>query len=410
MKVLISAYACEPGKGSEPGVGWNWAVQAARRHEVWVLTRTSNRPSIEAALEHDPVPRLHFLYEDFPEWARFWKRGQRGVHAYYLAWQLAAYRRARGSHKQIHFHLVHHLTFSAYWMAPLVGLLEAPFLWGPIGGAERLPAGLSDLLTMKHKIREFCKQTVGDLSRMDPVLRKTMRRASLILAQTPSTIDRLPARFRDKAIVFPAVGVEVPCGDNRRDSGADAPIRVISCGNLEYFKGHALGLRAFAGFAREHPNSEYRIAGEGRELVHLEKLADELGITNNVRFVGPLSRADLLRQIEACDILLHPSLRDPATWVVLEAMACSRPVICLDVGGPAIQVTRETGIPVPAGPNDRVVADLGRALSVLAADQPLRDRMGAAGRRRVESEYVWPRRGDAILELYEKAARGSGEH
>ncbi len=410
MNVLISAYACEPGKGSEPGVGWNWAVQAARQHEVWVLTRTANGPAIEAALARDPVPRLHFLYEDFPRWARFWKRGQRGVHAYYMAWQFAAYRRARRSHEQIHFQLVHHLTFSAYWMAPLVGLLDAPFLWGPVGGAERLPAGLSDWLNTTQKLREFCKQTVGDLSRVDPVLRKTMRRASMILAQTPSTIGRLPARFREKAIVFPAVGVETPDGNHHLDSVAGDAIRVISCGNLEYFKGHALGLRAFAGLAREYPNAEYRIVGGGRERAHLEQLAADLGIASNVQFVGPLPRAELLQQIRACDILLHPSLRDPATWVVLEAMACSRPVVCLDVGGPALQVTRETGISVPPGPHDRVVADLAGALRVLAADHLLRESMGAAGRRRIECEYVWPRRGDAILAVYERAARGAREH
>ncbi len=52
MKVLVSAYACEPGKGSEPGAGWNWVVAAARQHELCVLTRANNRESIEAALEH----------------------------------------------------------------------------------------------------------------------------------------------------------------------------------------------------------------------------------------------------------------------------------------------------------------------------------------------------------------------
>ena len=50
MKILVSAYACEPGKGSEPGAGWLWARAAARRHEVWVLTRANNREAIEAAL------------------------------------------------------------------------------------------------------------------------------------------------------------------------------------------------------------------------------------------------------------------------------------------------------------------------------------------------------------------------
>ncbi|HLE82176.1 MAG TPA: glycosyltransferase family 1 protein, partial [Dehalococcoidia bacterium] len=42
-KVLISAYACEPGKGSEPNVGWNVAREMARQHDVWVLTRANNR-------------------------------------------------------------------------------------------------------------------------------------------------------------------------------------------------------------------------------------------------------------------------------------------------------------------------------------------------------------------------------
>ena len=47
MKLLISAYACEPGLGSEPGAGWNCVRQAARFHEVWVLTRENNREPIE---------------------------------------------------------------------------------------------------------------------------------------------------------------------------------------------------------------------------------------------------------------------------------------------------------------------------------------------------------------------------
>ncbi len=50
LKVLISAYACEPNKGSEPEVGWQWALQMAKYHEVTVLTRTNNRAGIEREL------------------------------------------------------------------------------------------------------------------------------------------------------------------------------------------------------------------------------------------------------------------------------------------------------------------------------------------------------------------------
>ena len=66
LKVLVSAYACEPDKGSEPGVGWNWAKQIAHFHEVWVVTRTNNRPAIEERIEKNPDPNLHFIYVDLP--------------------------------------------------------------------------------------------------------------------------------------------------------------------------------------------------------------------------------------------------------------------------------------------------------------------------------------------------------
>ena len=88
MKVLLSAYACEPDKGSEPAVGWNWVRQVSRFHEVWVITRANNRKPIEKALAKNPLPNAHFIYFDLPHWARFWKRGQRGAHLYYYLWQL----------------------------------------------------------------------------------------------------------------------------------------------------------------------------------------------------------------------------------------------------------------------------------------------------------------------------------
>ena len=47
MKVLLSAYACEPGQGSERGIGWGWAQQTAGFHDVWVVTSGEQQPAIE---------------------------------------------------------------------------------------------------------------------------------------------------------------------------------------------------------------------------------------------------------------------------------------------------------------------------------------------------------------------------
>src|SRR3954454_25025722 len=66
LRILISAYGCSPGRGSEPGVGWNWSVQLARFHDVWVLTPERERLAIQAYPANDLPPNLHFVHCDLP--------------------------------------------------------------------------------------------------------------------------------------------------------------------------------------------------------------------------------------------------------------------------------------------------------------------------------------------------------
>jgi len=69
MRILLSVYGCEPHHGSEPGVGWNWALELQRQgHDVVALTRTNNRPQIEDFFVREPsAPRPKFIYYDLPE-------------------------------------------------------------------------------------------------------------------------------------------------------------------------------------------------------------------------------------------------------------------------------------------------------------------------------------------------------
>src|SRR3954471_9943399 len=115
MRILVSAYACEPGKGSEPGVGWMWCRLLARFGEVTVITRANNRPSIEAASSIPEFSHLHFEYVDLPPWARRWKRGAKGARLYYVLWQFAALKRARRLVSDTKFDLAWHVTFANAW-------------------------------------------------------------------------------------------------------------------------------------------------------------------------------------------------------------------------------------------------------------------------------------------------------
>jgi len=95
-RVLVGAYACEPNRGSEPCVGWQMTQAISAHHEAWVITRHSNKRAIERSLSLSPNPNLHFIYVDLPRWARFWKKGDRGVRLYYYLWQLRAWWRRAG--------------------------------------------------------------------------------------------------------------------------------------------------------------------------------------------------------------------------------------------------------------------------------------------------------------------------
>jgi len=108
-------------------------------------------------------------------------------------------------------------------------------------------------------------------------------------------------------------------------------------------------------------------------------------------------------------VLVHPSLHDSGGWVCVEAMAAGKPVICLDLGGPAAQVTEETGIKIPAHTPEQVIAGLGGAMRRLAEDPGLRRSMGLAARKRAEEQFSWRRRGEQLQEFYERVVRTAEE-
>jgi glycosyltransferase involved in cell wall biosynthesis len=81
-------------------------------------------------------------------------------------------------------------------------------------------------------------------------------------------------------------------------------------------------------------------------------------------------------------------------------MAAGRPVICLELGGPALQVNDECGIKVPAISSKQVVQDIAEGLSRLASDPALRARLAEAGRQRVEEHFNWNRKGSEMAGIY----------
>jgi glycosyltransferase involved in cell wall biosynthesis len=402
MKVLVSVYACEPDKGSEPGVGWNWVKQIARFHEVWAITRTNNREAIERAIGEKPPANVHWIYFDLPYWLRFWKKGQRGTQLYYYLWQIGAYHVAKRLHGRVAFQVVHHVTFVKYWVPSFLAFLPAPFVWGPVGGGEVTPEPFYKSFSFRGKVYERLRNMARCVAEKDPFLRSAARRTRLAVATTRDTESRLRGLGCQSVTIFPAIGMgEYETGKLKRVHEADS-FRLVSIGRLLHWKGFHLGLMAFARFQQTFPNSEYHLIGDGPERQHLENLAQKSCIPGTVRFWGHLPRARALAKLMRAGVLVHPSLHDSGGWVCMEAMTAGCPVICLDIGGPALQVTEATGIKVEASDPGQVINDLARAMLELARNGILRESMSRAGRQRVLRDFSWDKKGEWIRDVYQQ--------
>ena len=402
-RIIATAYACEPGRGSEPGIGWNIVREVSRTHRITVVTRANNRDVIENALRRDPSPGLEVVYFDLPAWARFWKRGGRGVQLYYYLWQIGAFRKARALHRADPFDVAHHVTFGRYWSPSLLPLLGIPMVWGPVGGGESAPAGFHRDFGLRGRVYEFARSAARWLGEHDPLVRMTARKCHVALPTTHETqrrLERLGVR-RTRLLGNAALNDEEYVEFGQIDDPPAGPVRFLSVGRLLHWKGFHIGLRAFG--RAELADAEYWIVGDGPERKALEELATDLGIEDQVRFLGSVPRSEVLEALGACHVLVHPSLHDSGGWACVEAMAAGRPVLCLELGGPAVLVDESVGARIEARGTSEAVDQLARAMTEYAGDETRRRAASEAATAKARREFTWSAKAVLIGQAYRDA-------
>jgi glycosyltransferase involved in cell wall biosynthesis len=200
-------------------------------------------------------------------------------------------------------------------------------------------------------------------------------------------------------ILHPAIGVEKIFKFDKPIFDADHKINVLSMGRLVPLKGFHLGVAAFAKLLETYPDAKLTIVGKGRGLA-IHELVDKLHINQKVNFIEWLPRDEALRLMENADVFLFPTF-EGGGMVVLEAMAHGLPVVALNYGGPAYMASSDCAILVSPGDMDTTVSSLAEGLRRLAVDPDAREKMGSAAITRIEKEYLWSNRHEAIREWYQ---------
>ncbi len=397
MRILLSAYACEPGVGSEAAVGWGWASHLSPKNEVHVLTRESNRERIESEMHANPISNLHFHYFDLASWMKGWKKGNTGIYLYYLLWQFGAYRLAKQLINKYNFDLVHHVTFVSARFPSFMGGLGIPFVFGPVAGGERAPPALWLSFGWRAVVNETIRTLSANWLRFSPSVQRTYFKASHIVATSPQTTEIIPDRMHHKCSEILGIALsndEYALLSSMRANAENqsATVRIFFAGRCLYWKGMSLGLRAFARIVAAIPTARLTIIGDGPDRKNWQQLANNLNIHESVEWISEMRRDDFLRLLAHQDILLFPSLHDSGGMVVLESMAVGIPPVCLDIGGPGILVTPAAGEKILSSDPNNVINDLYDAMLRLAIDLKVRKEKGEQAKRRIEEYFMWPKK------------------
>lgn len=400
MKLLIVAYACEPGKGSEQGTGWNLAIRLAKHHEVTVLTRANNEGVISDALAEMDGAKPQFLYHDLSSrMLSLKKKSFFPVQLYYALWlrSVGSFLKEQGGVAQ--YDLVHHLTFNSFEIPPAF-LLDAPGLkfWGPVGGGQVAPEALIRTIQPIAAIQERLRKKRVGLSAAAKTLKQTLGACDAVLFANEETRNLLSPFCGNRVGVMVDVGVD-PNHFTPSDVNGDGT-RILFAGKFEPRKGTRILLRAFAKAYGQNDSLRLRMVGDGPEWELEKKWVAEQGLGEVIELPGRRSHAEMAQEFAHADCFIFPSLRDTTGAIALEAMASGVPTICLDHQGARLMVDLESGIRVPVTSEEETIQGMAHAIVKLSDDAVMRAEMGRRGRERVEELFCWESKVDRLLEEY----------
>lgn len=406
IKIFVSAYACEPGLGSEIGVGWHWVLEMSKYFDLWVLTRESNRRSIEPWIaQHPEYGSIRFLYYDWPKWARCWKKGLRGVRTYYNLWQLCTNSIVKRTMRENGIKVYHHLTYgNVLWGVSSYGQKQF-FIWGPVGGVETIPEEYSRFYPKKMRMVECLRRmVVGNLKR-NRGFKNRCRNADLILCKTDILRQHIPACCQDKAVLFTDVAVDAFSQMAPIETEKDKRVvEYITVGRLDPWRGFDLTIEAFALASAKSDDIHLTIIGKGADKERLTALIDKLNLGGKVTMAGAVSMERYQEDMRCSDVVVNASLKEGAVTVSFDSMALGKPLICIDTTGYTRYFSSDYAEIIQRGGRAGTIRALADSM-VKLTDPQIRHEMGskaqAAGKR-----FTWQNRGreiyGAILAAMEK--------
>ena len=398
--ILLLAPYCDPDDVGEAYCAFHWVKAIASRSNVTLLTMTrpGNRihealPNVQVqSIDEPPIYRRHerlnamakLSYPTFYRWAK----------------KVIGQKLKAGDL----FDLAHQLSpFSMRHLSPLRHF-DIPYVLGPMAGGLPTPNGFKsecqgEAWYMKLRGIDPIRR------RIDPALRDSFKKASLILGAAPYVQDLLAGMPIKAFASISELGMDrlpTPINERRRRSHkptVDQPLRLLHVGRGIRTKGLADVLAAFEKIP-DTLHVHLDIAGKGPEI---DKAADsilEKGLMDRVTLHGQIPRSHVEQLYAAADVFCFPSFREPSGSVVFEALSHGMPVITADAGGPAHVIDASCGLKVPVTTPDDMAKHIAGAIETLYHQPNLREYLSLGAVSRMRKLALWPNKMDQLFDFY----------
>jgi glycosyltransferase involved in cell wall biosynthesis len=418
MRVLLSAYAFSPYRGSECAVGWNIVTRMAKFHEVTVLCgdvsqSLETKKDLERYFnEHGPIPQLTIQYVPPSILIIFIERLHQipGLWAlYYLAynlWQLKAYRVAKELQAKRPFDLAHHLNMIGYREPGYLWRLPLTFVWGPVGGSPNESWAYRSLFSFPGQIKVLSRTWINEIQkRMAFRAKKAAKKAAKIWAVTTDDLYTVNNIWGAHAEQMIETGTTLRDESRIRTWDGKEPLKIVCSGIHTSRKALPIVFRAIVA-AGIKDKLKIVILGAGPETESWVDMANHLRLAESITWRGMLSHQEAMTDMNDAHLLLFPSLKEGTPHVVLEALSLGVPVICHDACGMGIAVTDSCGIKISLRDPEASIKGFEKALKSFFNNPALVETLSKGALARA-AQLTWEKKVEAIAKGYENVFEGN---
>lgn len=407
FSILINAYACSPGMGSEPGMAWNWCVNLAKYCELYIITEGEFRKRIEEVVSVLPQGKnMHFYYNPVSEEVRrmCWNQGDWRFYKHYRSWQWRTYEMANEIIAVKHIDILHQLNMIGFREPGYLWKIEdIPLVWGPIGGLKRFPLEYAQGGGFKMRLFNLIKNTINILQlKYDNRVNSALHKAAILVSSIPDSYYAIKKYHGLESIIIPETGCfeEIPSRDDMRDFNSKY-LKVIWVGKFDFRKRLDIALRTMATVCNSHIVFQVFGTGNEQQVKNAQEYCWNLGIEDwvKIEWMGNCTNDSVQKAMRESHLFFFTSVSEDTSTVVMEAISNHLPILCFNTCGMGYVVNDKVGIKIPLTNPEQSVKDFAEKIEYLYTHRHVLKRMSDNCRER-QRELSWDNKAKMMVEIY----------